>query len=372
MGVLLNILLVALAVLKFILIALGIVLALLLILLLIVLLAPVVYRGEGGYQGQEGLYGHLRVYWLLGALQYRLNIRGNQRTNALYLFGFRSRKGRGAEREAEPAGGRDKAEAEAEAEAKTEGRPLDDSRDLPLAQQDNAEAASGLVKKTASQVSTTLTELAEDEKQDKEDTPEDGRGLPPEEGKSKQARAGKKAAKAKRLPRPKSKLRGKRKGRKTGGDDDNDGDEADDGEKKGGFDKIKDLYHQFLYIKNHPDRNRIIKLTLRLLRRLWRHLEPSAYEMEILFGLEDPSQTGMLLGAISAVKPLAPFAGQLRVVGDFDKKTFYAKGRLKGWFTLWGILWPLCLYVLSRPIWRIIKKTFFVKKKKSKTKIHTE
>lgn len=78
------------------------------------------------------------------------------------------------------------------------------------------------------------------------------------------------------------------------------------------------------------DENRIpfIRFCKAFLKDLWHAIRPKSLQFYLIFGLEDPAETGMWLAKLMALYPF--YAAYGDVVGDFEQEI------LKGHITLWG------------------------------------
>lgn len=69
----------------------------------------------------------------------------------------------------------------------------------------------------------------------------------------------------------------------------------------------------------------------RYLRKLWKHIEPRRFHGMIHFGMEDPSTTGQVLGAVSLLVPW--YRDHIVIAPDFEQQILegqlYAKGRVQ-------------------------------------------
>lgn len=76
------------------------------------------------------------------------------------------------------------------------------------------------------------------------------------------------------------------------------------------------------------------------LRKIWKHIRPKQFHGTVHFGMEDPSSTGQILGAVSLLMPL--YQDHIIVAPDFEQKILegqlYAKGRVQIGFFLVIIL----------------------------------
>lgn len=81
------------------------------------------------------------------------------------------------------------------------------------------------------------------------------------------------------------------------------------------------------WISNENNR-KTIRLLLRQLKKLIRHLLPKKGKGEVVFGFDDPYTTGQVLTAVSAVYPFCH--KQLDIYPVFDRQVFTAEGHFKG------------------------------------------
>jgi len=108
----------------------------------------------------------------------------------------------------------------------------------------------------------------------------------------------------------------------------------------------------------------LVKRTLLLVKRTVKALLPSQADGECRFGFEDPSATGMALGAAHALLGMTDSYSHVNIGAVFDRKFFYLQCRMSGKLSIWSLTWPLAAYALSRPVWIILKPLIFKKKSK--------
>ncbi|MCI9082207.1 MAG: DUF2953 domain-containing protein [Lachnospiraceae bacterium] len=93
---------------------------------------------------------------------------------------------------------------------------------------------------------------------------------------------------------------------------------------------------------------------LREMKFLMRHFSPRKASGELIFGMEDPSRTGQVLGWIS----LFPFWANYRicVMPDFQAEKFYAKGslKMKGHIRAWHMIWSVFRLIKDKNIRALI------------------
>jgi len=83
----------------------------------------------------------------------------------------------------------------------------------------------------------------------------------------------------------------------------------------------------------------------------WRHVRPRKFHGVVHFGMEDPAETGKVLGAVAMLFPV--YGDRLVIAPDFEQKIFegefYARGRIRiGFFMLLGIQMVLNRNLLGR------------------------
>jgi hypothetical protein len=138
---------------------------------------------------------------------------------------------------------------------------------------------------------------------------------------------------------------------------DNDIKEDSDGEpeeKKGVIQRVKD----FIEIK---EKEAIVSQAWLTLKRLLKAVIFKEFYAKTIFGFDDPSLTGVLLGAAYMIVTPLGLGEQILFDGDFENKRLFADVRVKGYTNLWSILWPLTAFAISKPVWPIIKPHLFKK-----------
>lgn len=125
--------------------------------------------------------------------------------------------------------------------------------------------------------------------------------------------------------------------------------------KKSKFKKTKSdngLFDIINKIKTYPDKDKIINYTLKLLKRLKTAIKFKAAEIYGTIGFDDPSQTGLFLGGVSIISAFLPI--NFNIKGNFEKGDFNAGIYLKGRFSLWSLGFPILVYILKKPIRKIL------------------
>lgn len=120
---------------------------------------------------------------------------------------------------------------------------------------------------------------------------------------------------------------------------------------EGRFKRILALAKLFI---DYPDRNIIIKKTILLFKRILRPFKPSKFNLNGEIGFDSPDITGKFLAAESV---FVCFTGlQINIKGNFSRKCVNLNFSTNGSLCLFSLLWPVALYVFSKPIWKIIWK----------------
>lgn len=99
---------------------------------------------------------------------------------------------------------------------------------------------------------------------------------------------------------------------------------------------------------------RTITPTFIAIKRLLKSLKPNKFEVNGVIGLEDPADTGILMGILGTITPYLP--GNFYVYGDFEKSVIKGDVYIKGRTNLLLILIPVLRYIFKKPILDIIKK----------------
>ena len=133
------------------------------------------------------------------------------------------------------------------------------------------------------------------------------------------------------------------------------------GEKlKGFYDGVKNfvlyIIDKIKYVQNFNDKysiNNLISASWKLLLKLIKNLGFKIFEINGAIGFDDPSTTGQVIGAIAVVREFLPFS--INVCGNFDESQLSGDFNIKGRTNLWQILFPILVYVLTKPVWPLVK-----------------
>lgn len=99
--------------------------------------------------------------------------------------------------------------------------------------------------------------------------------------------------------------------------------------------------------------NSFISATWRLLIKLIKNLGFKRLELNGIIGFESPDDTGKALGAIAVVKTFLPLS--VNIDGNFEGKELTGEFNIKGRTSLWRILFPIAKYILTKPVWPLVK-----------------
>lgn len=117
----------------------------------------------------------------------------------------------------------------------------------------------------------------------------------------------------------------------------------------------ENLKPRFKQIFNETNKRSLAKVW-RELKYLIRHFSPRRAKGELAFGMEDPSQTGQILGAIS----LLPFWARYRIsiYPDFQTDAFYVEGQvtMRGHIRLWHFLLSAIRLIKDKDIRLLLEK----------------
>lgn len=129
---------------------------------------------------------------------------------------------------------------------------------------------------------------------------------------------------------------------------------------KTGKKSSSNIWHRFReYWKLLRENRQALKKVYRTAVRCIKTLFPKKCDLYLRFGFADPAVTGEVYGGYWAVYPalINPKTKKLKVEADFQQKIFLISGWAKGWFNLFGLLWPL-LKIMPDPDVRELYKDF--------------
>lgn len=119
---------------------------------------------------------------------------------------------------------------------------------------------------------------------------------------------------------------------------------------------IKGLFEKAVFVKNFNDKycvEKLLKATFKLLKKLIKNMGFKKFEVKGTVGFDDPSDTGKVLGAVYSVIPFLPF--DVSIDGNFDNRELKGNFYIKGRTNLWLLLFPVVRYVLTKPVWPLVR-----------------
>ena len=98
----------------------------------------------------------------------------------------------------------------------------------------------------------------------------------------------------------------------------------------------------------------IMALLLRFLQKLVRRLKPKRLRIRGIVGLDDPAQTGLLMGLYEAVSGGTSLARAVDLRPDFERPVLEARWDVTGRFSVFGLLMPVLWLIWQRPVRRAL------------------
>lgn len=100
--------------------------------------------------------------------------------------------------------------------------------------------------------------------------------------------------------------------------------------------KVKDLVSYYIRILQREETKALLRLTIRQLQGILRHVLPRKLDVRLNVGTGDPASTGQILALQGLLYPV--LKGNVLIVPDFEEKrfegTFYMKGRITAFVLL--------------------------------------
>ena len=104
---------------------------------------------------------------------------------------------------------------------------------------------------------------------------------------------------------------------------------------------------------NLEDRAPFLRFCKILLKNLWYAIRPKVLSFRLIFGLENPADTGMLLAKLMALYPFyAPYGD---IIGDFENTRLEGDIRLLGKTNLYRFIKPLIIFITHKEVRHYIK-----------------
>lgn len=116
-------------------------------------------------------------------------------------------------------------------------------------------------------------------------------------------------------------------------------------------DDILEKYAEVRQFLGEEETKKALRDCKKYFLKSWRHVRPRRFHGVVHFGMEDPAETGKVLGAVAMLFPV--YRDRLVIAPDFEQKIlegeFYARGRIQiGFFMLLGIQIVLNRNLLGR------------------------
>lgn len=116
-------------------------------------------------------------------------------------------------------------------------------------------------------------------------------------------------------------------------------------------DDILEKYAEVRQFLGEEETKKALRDCKKYFLKSWRHVRPRRFHGVVHFGMEDPAETGKVLGAVAMLFPV--YRDRLVIAPDFEQKIlegeFYARGRIQiGFFMLLGIQMVLNRNLLGR------------------------
>lgn len=105
------------------------------------------------------------------------------------------------------------------------------------------------------------------------------------------------------------------------------------------------------------DGKTIIGVCFRYIAKTLNALKPRYLRVDAVFGFDDPSVTGCLLGAYEAAAGYFRFRENIRLSGDFEKPAFKIEASVKGSVSAASLVGPLVWLVTRKPVFQLIRQT---------------
>ncbi len=122
----------------------------------------------------------------------------------------------------------------------------------------------------------------------------------------------------------------------------------------GKADEEKSLPERLIYYYKHYELKKLYEPLKRLLKRLIHAIGIKHAQADVIFGLDDPSVTGMILGGSAAAAAFLPF--RLNIKGFFGGEYLEARASISGKTSVLALMIPCIKMVFEKPVWNILMK----------------
>lgn len=116
---------------------------------------------------------------------------------------------------------------------------------------------------------------------------------------------------------------------------------------------FKEIIEELKNLWDLEERKPFFRACKKLLISWWRALKPYYLYFEVIFGLEDPSETGLWLAKLMAFYPFYAPYGQ--VIGNFQEQVLQGYIKIKGKTRLIKFLYPTLVFIAHKEVRIIIK-----------------
>lgn len=117
---------------------------------------------------------------------------------------------------------------------------------------------------------------------------------------------------------------------------------------------IKDKKEEIQAWISNENNQKTVRLLLRQLKKLLRHLLPKKGRGEVVFGFEDPYMTGQVLTAAAVIYPFCH--DKLDIYPAFDRQVFTAEGNFKGRVRIGTLLFIAVRMVFDKNFRLLLRK----------------
>lgn len=116
---------------------------------------------------------------------------------------------------------------------------------------------------------------------------------------------------------------------------------------------VKDIWRELKALWYADSRRPFFRACKKLLKSWWYALKPRGFYFEVLFGLEDPSETGLWIAKLMALYPFyAPYGN---IMGNFEEAIFEGCIQMRGRTNLFKFLYPMLVFILNKEVRTMIK-----------------
>jgi hypothetical protein len=96
--------------------------------------------------------------------------------------------------------------------------------------------------------------------------------------------------------------------------------------------------------------------SFRLTRRVFRHIMPKEYRLHLIYGFEDPADTGMLTGLFYLLFPSIPNSDMMKINPVFEKEMIQGEISIKGRIIIAVLIYYFIQFYFAQGIRQTIRK----------------